>query len=205
MKFVHCGVKMFVKQDAQRPNVCRWRIQTDGLRILEPWVGPRRAVVLTKKETLRKLLVEMFPKVADDGWKDLGEIGERVRDIEMGCSILYVRPEENFRYVKALSYSGRISLQSPSPPPPLHLQLRHDQNPIIPNSLRFHMSHLLSPAVPRCLVVHPSLSNQMTDLCPTVNTWCFLFGGRCIRSTSCFPRKSAVLCSYVYLTTSLSC
>ncbi|KAH1370879.1 hypothetical protein KXW99_006723 [Aspergillus fumigatus] len=96
MKFVHCGVKMFVKQDAQRPNVCRWRIQTDGLRILEPWVGPRRAVVLTKKETLRKLLVEMFPKVADDGWKDLGEIGERVRDIEMGCSILYVRPEENF-------------------------------------------------------------------------------------------------------------
>ncbi|PKX93909.1 tRNA (cytosine-C5-)-methyltransferase [Aspergillus novofumigatus IBT 16806] len=74
MKFVHC--------DAQRPN-------TDGLRILEPCVGPGRAVVLTKKETLRKLLVEMFPK-------DLGEIGERVRDIEMGCSILYVQPEENF-------------------------------------------------------------------------------------------------------------
>jgi multisite-specific tRNA:(cytosine-C5)-methyltransferase len=103
MKFVHCGVKMFVKQDAQRPNVCRWRIQTDGLRILEPWVGPGRAVVLTKKETLRKLLVEMFPKVADDGWKDLGEIGERVRDIEMGCSILYVQPEENFRYVNSCS------------------------------------------------------------------------------------------------------
>ncbi|EAW07414.1 tRNA (cytosine-C5-)-methyltransferase [Aspergillus clavatus NRRL 1] len=96
MKFVHCGVKMFVKQDAQRPNVCRWRIQTDGLRILEPWVGPGRAVVLTKKDTLRKLLVEMFPKVTDGGWKDLGEIGERVRDIEMGCCILYIEPEEKF-------------------------------------------------------------------------------------------------------------
>ncbi|KAJ5217781.1 uncharacterized protein N7469_011406 [Penicillium citrinum] len=92
MKFVHCGVKMFVKQDAQRENVCRWRIQTDGLRIIEPWVGSSRSVTLTKRETLRKLLVEMFPKVNDDGWKSLGEIGEQVKDIPMGCSILRVEP-----------------------------------------------------------------------------------------------------------------
>ncbi|RAH68620.1 tRNA (cytosine-C5-)-methyltransferase [Aspergillus aculeatinus CBS 121060] len=92
MKFVHCGVKMFVKQDVQREGVCRWRVQTDGLRMLEPWLGPARAVTLTQKETLRSLLVEMFPKVDQDGWKNLGEIGERVRDIPMGCSILYIRP-----------------------------------------------------------------------------------------------------------------
>lgn len=92
MKFVHCGVKMFVKQDAQRENVCRWRIQTDGLKIAEPWLGPERSVVLTKRDTLRRLLVEMFPKVDDDGWKSLGEIGERVKDIPMGCSILRVEP-----------------------------------------------------------------------------------------------------------------
>jgi multisite-specific tRNA:(cytosine-C5)-methyltransferase len=92
MKFVHCGVKMFVKQDAQRENVCRWRIQTDGLKIIEPWLGPSRSLVLTKKETLRKLLVQMFPKVTDNGWKDLGEIGEAVRDLPMGCSILRVEP-----------------------------------------------------------------------------------------------------------------
>ncbi|KAJ5082316.1 tRNA (C5-cytosine) methyltransferase NCL1 [Penicillium argentinense] len=92
MKFVHCGVKMFVKQDAQRDNVCRWRIQTDGLPIIEPWLGPSRSVTLTKRETLRKLLVEMFPKVNDDGWKSLGEIGEQVKDIPMGCSILHVEP-----------------------------------------------------------------------------------------------------------------
>ena len=90
MKFVHCGVKMFVKQDAQRDNVCRWRVQTDGLKIAEPWLGPDRSVTLTKKETLRRLLVEMFPKVSEDGWKNLGEIGERVKDIPMGCSILRV-------------------------------------------------------------------------------------------------------------------
>ncbi|KAL2820608.1 S-adenosyl-L-methionine-dependent methyltransferase [Aspergillus granulosus] len=93
IKFVHCGVKMFVKQDAQRPDVCRWRIQTDGLRLVEPWLGPARAVTLTQKETFHKLLVEMFPKVDDGGWQNLGEIGERVRDIPMGCSILYINPE----------------------------------------------------------------------------------------------------------------
>ncbi|KAL3493472.1 S-adenosyl-L-methionine-dependent methyltransferase [Aspergillus germanicus] len=93
LKFVHCGVKMFVKQDAQRPDVCRWRIQTDGLRLVEPWIGPARAVTLTQKETFHKLLVEMFPKVDDGGWQKLGEIGERVRDIPMGCSILYVNSE----------------------------------------------------------------------------------------------------------------
>ncbi|KAL4977049.1 S-adenosyl-L-methionine-dependent methyltransferase, partial [Aspergillus desertorum] len=93
LKFVHCGVKMFVKQDAQRLDVCRWRIQTDGLRLVEPWLGPARAVTLTQKETFRKLLVEMFPKVDDGGWQNLGEIGERVRDIPMGCSIIYITPE----------------------------------------------------------------------------------------------------------------
>lgn len=95
MKFVHCGVKMFVKQDAQRENVCRWRIQTDGLKIIEPWIGTARSVTLTKRETLRKLLVEMFPKVNDDGWKNLGEIGEQVKDIPMGCSILRIEPTGN--------------------------------------------------------------------------------------------------------------
>jgi multisite-specific tRNA:(cytosine-C5)-methyltransferase len=94
IKFVHSGVKMFVKQDVQRPDVCRWRIQTDGLQIIESWVGPERTVSLSKKETLRRLLIEMFPKVDSDGWKELGEIGERARDISMGCCILRIEPSD---------------------------------------------------------------------------------------------------------------
>lgn len=112
IKFVHCGVKMFVKQDAQREEICRWRIQTDGLRLLEPWLGPTRSVVLTQKETLRRLLVEMFPMVDGDGWKELGEIGERVRDIPMGCSILYIEPtgkEGGLKYVPWFFFSWYIS------------------------------------------------------------------------------------------------
>ncbi|KAL8898017.1 MAG: hypothetical protein Q9192_002300 [Flavoplaca navasiana] len=90
LKFVHCGVKMFVKQDVQKENTCRWRIQTDGLPVIEAWVGEERVVRLRKKSTLRGLLVEMFPKVTGDGWKELGEIGERVRDIDLGCCILKI-------------------------------------------------------------------------------------------------------------------
>lgn len=95
MKFVHSGVKMFVKQDAQGQDICRWRVQSEGLPILEGWVGEGRIVKLTNRETLRKLLIEMFPRVSGDGWKELGEIGERVRDIGMGCCVLRVEPTED--------------------------------------------------------------------------------------------------------------
>ncbi len=94
MKFVHCGIKMFVKQDVQKVGVCKWRIQTDGLPLLNPWVGEGRVVKLWSRNTLRKLLVDMFPKVTGDGWMNLGEIGERIRDIEMGCCILKVEQSE---------------------------------------------------------------------------------------------------------------
>lgn len=126
MKFVHCGVKMFVKQDAQRENVCRWRIQTDGLKIAAPWLGPARSVTLTQRETLRRLLVEMFPKVDDDGWKQLGEIGERVKDIPMGCSILHIEPsgqEDGLTYVQltpiTTSQYANLHLQRAYGPTPL--------------------------------------------------------------------------------------
>ena len=92
LKFVHAGVKMFVKQDAPKPEVCPWRIQTDGLKLLETWVGPERVVRLKKKETLRRLLIEMFPKFTGEEGKALGEVGDQVRDMEMGCCILIVEP-----------------------------------------------------------------------------------------------------------------
>ena len=92
MKFVHSGIKMFVKQDVPRPEVCPWRIQTDGLPVVESWVGPERVVELWKKETLRKLLIEMFPKFADDEWKNLDEIGQQILSIGMGCCVLICEP-----------------------------------------------------------------------------------------------------------------
>ena len=95
IKFIHGGVKMFMKQDVQGEGVCRWRIQSEGMPILEGYVGEERVVRLYKKSTLRTLLVEMFPKVTGDGWKNLGEIGERVRDMGMGCCVLRIEPSND--------------------------------------------------------------------------------------------------------------
>ncbi|KAL8731487.1 MAG: hypothetical protein Q9181_004285 [Wetmoreana brouardii] len=94
LKFVHSGVKVFVKQDVQKEKTCKWRIQTDGLPVVEAWVGEERVVRLWKKTTLKGLLIEMFPKVTGDGWKELREIGERVRDIDFGCCVLRVEKGE---------------------------------------------------------------------------------------------------------------
>jgi len=94
LKFIHGGVKMFMKQDVQAEGVCKWRIQSEGMPILEGYVGEERVVRLYKKETLRKLLIEMFPKVSDGAWKDLGEIGERVFNIGMGCCVLRIEPSD---------------------------------------------------------------------------------------------------------------
>ncbi|KAE8447798.1 hypothetical protein EG329_010192 [Mollisiaceae sp. DMI_Dod_QoI] len=95
LKFIHGGVKMFMRQDVQKEGVCKWRIQSEGMPILEGYVGEERIVRLYKKETLRKLLIEMFPKLADGAWKNLNEIGERVRDIGMGCCVLRIEPSDD--------------------------------------------------------------------------------------------------------------
>ncbi|RMZ87439.1 hypothetical protein DV736_g5334, partial [Chaetothyriales sp. CBS 134916] len=94
MKFVHAGVKMFVKQDAPNADVCPWRIQTDGLRLIETWVGQQRMIKLWTKATLRKLLIEMFPRFHGEAYKELGEVGEQVKDLGMGCCVLVVEPRE---------------------------------------------------------------------------------------------------------------
>jgi multisite-specific tRNA:(cytosine-C5)-methyltransferase len=95
IKFVHSGVKMFAKQDAQGQNICRWRIQSDGLSLLEPWAGEARIVHLYKRRTLQKMLIELFIKVSGNDWQELDEVGERVRDLEMGCAILVVEKSDD--------------------------------------------------------------------------------------------------------------
>ncbi|KAJ3553704.1 hypothetical protein NPX13_g10820 [Xylaria arbuscula] len=93
VRFIHGGLKMFMKQDAPSAEVCRWRIQSEGLPIIAGYMGPERIVRLTNKDTLHMLLKEMFPKFIEDGWKKLNEIGERTRDIGMGCCLLSIEPD----------------------------------------------------------------------------------------------------------------
>lgn len=95
IKSIHSGVKMFVKQDAQGQDICRWRIQSEGLPIVEAWVGEERIVRCTKRKTLHRLLLEMFPKVAGLSWQDLGEVGEQIRTMGMGCCVLRVEHSDD--------------------------------------------------------------------------------------------------------------
>ncbi|KAF4459755.1 methyltransferase [Fusarium albosuccineum] len=93
IKFIHGGVRMYMKQDAPSAEVCRWRIQAEGMPILQGYVGEPRVVHLHNKETFRKLLIEMFPRINDDKYQRFDEIGERIRDIGMGCAVLRVEPD----------------------------------------------------------------------------------------------------------------
>lgn len=95
MKFVQSGIKMFMKQDAQGKDVCRWRIQSEGLPVIESWVGEDRIVRLYKRSTLHKLLKELFPKITDGKHADFDEIGDRVNTIGMGCCVLRVESSDS--------------------------------------------------------------------------------------------------------------
>ncbi|KAL3955816.1 hypothetical protein ACCO45_011379 [Purpureocillium lilacinum] len=93
VRFVHGGVRMFMKQDAPSAEVCRWRIQAEGMPILQGYVGEPRVIHLHKKETLRRLLIEMFPRISGDEWREFDEIGPQVRDVGMGCCVLRIEPD----------------------------------------------------------------------------------------------------------------
>ncbi|CAK7227401.1 tRNA (cytosine-5-)-methyltransferase ncl1 [Sporothrix curviconia] len=102
VKFVHGGVRMFVKQESPSAEVCRWRIQAEGLPLLSGYVGEERVVHLHKKATLKALLVEMFPKFVDGEGAQLGEVGARLPDMGMGCFVVKVAPRQEDAAAEAL-------------------------------------------------------------------------------------------------------
>jgi multisite-specific tRNA:(cytosine-C5)-methyltransferase len=95
MKFIHCGVVMFVshKIKDQDRTQAPWRLQNEGIRILEPW-AKKRIVKLEKKETLHQLIREMFPKLPKEGDTGLGEVGEQLQPMDVGCCFIRVEKDE---------------------------------------------------------------------------------------------------------------
>ncbi|KAF2642736.1 S-adenosyl-L-methionine-dependent methyltransferase [Massarina eburnea CBS 473.64] len=95
MKFVHCGVIMFVahKVNKDRDLPAPWRLQNEGIRILEPWAS-KRIVHCTSKATLYKLLIEMFPILPKDGAHKIGEVGDQLMKLDIGCVFLQIEQTE---------------------------------------------------------------------------------------------------------------
>lgn len=95
MKFIHCGVVMFVShkvKDLDRTQA-PWRLQNEGIRILEPW-AKKRIIKLEKKETLHQLIREMFPKLPKEGDTGLGEVGEQLQKMDVGCCFVRIEKGE---------------------------------------------------------------------------------------------------------------
>ncbi|KAJ4371331.1 tRNA (cytosine-5-)-methyltransferase ncl1 [Neocucurbitaria cava] len=95
MKFIHCGVVMFVahkikdKDNSHAP----WRLQNEGIRILEPWAS-KRIVKCDKKSTLHQLVLEMFPKLPKEGAHGLGEVGDQLQKMDVGCCFVRVEKDD---------------------------------------------------------------------------------------------------------------
>ena len=96
MKFIHCGVVMFVahKIKDQDYNHAPWRLQNEGIRILEPWAS-KRIVTCTSRTTLRQLIMEMFPKLPKEGDTGLGEVGDQLQKMDIGCCFVRVEKDES--------------------------------------------------------------------------------------------------------------
>lgn len=95
MKFIHCGVVMFVAHKIKDKDYTHapWRLQNEGIRILEPWAS-KRIVTCTSKETLRQLILEMFPKLPKEGDTGLGEVGDQLQKMDIGCCFVRIEKDE---------------------------------------------------------------------------------------------------------------
>ncbi|KAF2874615.1 S-adenosyl-L-methionine-dependent methyltransferase [Massariosphaeria phaeospora] len=91
MKFIHCGVVMFVSHRIKDTQTLKapWRLQNEGIKILEPWASDR-IVTCTSKATLHSLLIEMFPKLTKDGQHGIGEVGDQLAHLGIGCCFLRI-------------------------------------------------------------------------------------------------------------------
>jgi multisite-specific tRNA:(cytosine-C5)-methyltransferase len=96
MKFIHCGVVMFVAHKSKDKDYTHapWRLQSEGIRIIEPWAS-KRIVNCTSRETLHRLIIEMFPKLNREGEHDLGEVGDQLQKMDIGCCFVRVEKDED--------------------------------------------------------------------------------------------------------------
>lgn len=95
MKFIHCGVVMFVSHKIKDKEIMKapWRLQNEGIRILEPWAS-KRIITCKSRDTLYKLLIEMFPKLPKDGKHNLGDLGDQLMKLDIGCCFLRIEQNE---------------------------------------------------------------------------------------------------------------
>ena len=88
MRLISCGVKVFSRQDSGKDGTyrCRWRVVSEGLEVLRPFMGPKR-IVQASQETLKMLMMDMnipFATLKEQAFKD------RLMEMETGSCVLEV-------------------------------------------------------------------------------------------------------------------
>ena len=90
MRLLNAGTRLFVKQpDPKSAATCQWRIQSDGLSLIDPFMGPRR-IVNAKVDEIWELLKtgSQFPLI-----RDLKEnLRSQIEKLENGGFVIRVDP-----------------------------------------------------------------------------------------------------------------
>lgn len=140
MKFIHCGVVMFVahKIKNQEAIPAPWRLQNEGIKILEPWAS-KRIITCDSKDSFYKMLIEMFPKLPKDESHGLGDLGKQLMELDVGCAFLKIEKDDakGFPFSMVLPvwrHPGSVNLMvDKDDRKAMLLRLYNEQNPNIIN------------------------------------------------------------------------
>lgn len=88
MRLISCGVKLFTRQDSSKDGTyrCKWRVNSEGLEVLRPFLGKKRLVHANVK-TLRTLMSNVTTPIAD---LEEAEFKARIEEMEPGSCMIQV-------------------------------------------------------------------------------------------------------------------
>lgn len=88
MRLISCGVKLFTRQDSSKDGtyVCKWRINSEGLEVIRPYLGQKR-IVNAGQAQLRQLMENVSVKFED---LQEEELRKQVTSLEAGSAVLRI-------------------------------------------------------------------------------------------------------------------
>jgi multisite-specific tRNA:(cytosine-C5)-methyltransferase len=110
LQFVHTGIKLFAQQ--KHDGDCKWRVQSEGLELLYPYVGQHRVVAATSQETLKYLCQVSFPKFDELESVDK-ELKEQVIKVDEGCLFLKVSMNDDIVVYPMWRGRGSVNIMLP--------------------------------------------------------------------------------------------
>ena len=96
---------MFAFQKTSSEGQCAWRVQSEGMENLLPYISNKRIVQTSSMDTFRKLCENSFLKISD--FEDSDRLfTDGLAKLDEGCAFFgtYLRPEED--HISAMERKG---------------------------------------------------------------------------------------------------